>query len=214
MNTHNLRPSLQKILAYRRKKRVDLVLSKVATKPTMRICDLGCGPDGRSFEDFVSPQWEIVGVDLLPPEKIQIKHPGFSYIQQDARDLSRFRDREFELLVSFGMLEHVTDPDIYRRVVAEIIRVAQQYILVVPAKYALLEPHFGFPFFPVYPYFIQKGLVKLLNLSDARKDLKKDPDFIRKRLVWRSNAQLRKDFPGSRIYMLPVFDSVAVIKSN
>jgi len=214
MDTRKLRPSLQKMLALRRKKRVDLVLSKIATKPQMKILDLGCGPDGRSFEDYVPPGWQIIGVDVIPPEKIHIKHPGFTYIQQDARDLSRFQDKEFDLLVSFGMLEHITDNDKYYQIVSEIIRVARQYVLVIPYKYALLEPHFGFPFFSVYPYFVQKALVKIFNLSDARKDLKKDPEFIRKRLVWRSNAQCKKDFPGSRIHILPMLDSIAVVKKN
>ena len=195
MNPRKLRPSIQKILAYRRKKRVSFLLSKVTTKPDMKILDLGCGPEGRSFEDFVSPDFRITGVDLLPLEKINIKHPNFTYVQQDAGDLSRFQDQEFDLLVSFGMLEHIIDNDKYHQVVSEIIRVAKQYIIVVPNRYAVIEPHYGFPFFPLYPYSVQSALVKIFNLSDARKDLKKDPDFIRKRCIWRSNSECKKDFP-------------------
>lgn len=214
MNTYKMSPSIQKILAYRRKKRVSFLLAKVVTKPRMRIIDLGCGPDGRSFEDFVSPEWQIVGVDVLPPEKIHITHPGFTYVQQDARNLNRFHDKEFDLLVSFGMLEHVIDEEIYRQVVSEIIRVSQQYIVVVPNKYALIEPHYGFPLFALYPHFIKSALVRILNLSDARRDLKKDPDFIRKRCTWRSSAECKKSFPGSRIHILPTLDSIAIVKSD
>jgi ubiquinone/menaquinone biosynthesis C-methylase UbiE len=214
MDTRKLRPSLQKILAYRRKKRVSYLLSKVTIKPQMKIIDLGCGPDGRSFEDFVPPDWQITGVDVLSPEKIHIKHPGFTYVQQDARDLSRFKDQELDLLVSFGMLEHIIKDEIYRQVISEIMRVAQQYIVVVPNKYAVIEPHYGFPFFALYPHFIQKALVRIFNLSEARRDLKKDPDFIRKRCVWRSNSQYRKDFPGSRVYVLHTLDSIAIVKKK
>jgi SAM-dependent methyltransferase len=213
MDTRKLRPSLQKILAYRRKKRVSFLLSKVDTAPGMKILDLGCGPDGRSFEDFVPEDWQITGVDVMPPEEIYIEHPGFTYVQQDARDLSRFKDREFDLLVSFGMLEHIIEEGKYRQVVAEIVRVAKQYIVVIPNKYALIEPHYGFPLFAIYPHFIQTALVKIFNLSDARRDLKKDPAFIRKRCVWRSNRQCKEDFPGSRIYILHTLDSIAIVKS-
>jgi hypothetical protein len=212
MDTRKLRPGLQKILAYRRKKRVSFVMSKVTIEPRMKILDLGCGPDGRSFEDFVSPDFQITGVDVLPPEKIHIKHPNFTYVHQDARDLSRFQDQEFDLLVSFGMLEHIIDNDKYHQVVSEIIRVAKQYIVVVPNRFALIEPHYGFPLFPIFPYSVQSALVKIFNLSDARKDLKKDPDFIKKRCIWRSNSQCRKDFPGSRIHILHTLDSVAIVK--
>jgi len=213
MNTRKLMPSLQRILAYRRKKRVSFLLSKVDTKSRMKILDLGCGPDGRSFEDFAPADWQIVGVDVMAPEEIHIEHPGFTYVRQDAGDLSRFQDLEFDLLVSFGMLEHIIDEAKYRQVVSEIIRVAQQYIIVIPNKYALIEPHYGFPFFALFPHPIQAALVKIFNLSDARRDLKKDPDFIRKRCVWRSHAQCRKDFPGSRIYTLHTLDSIAIVKS-
>ncbi len=214
MNTRELGPRLRRLLAYRRKKRVSFLLSKVNLTPQMKILDLGCGPDGRSFEEFVPLDYQITGVDLFPPEKIHIKHPGFIYVQQDARDLGRFQDLQFDLLVSFGMLEHIIDDGKYRQVVSEIIRVAKQYIVVIPNKYAPIEPHYVFPLFAIYPHFIQKALVKVFNLSNARKDLQRDPDFIRKRCVWRSSSQSRKDFPGSRIHILPTLDSIAIVKSS
>ena len=91
---------VQNILAKRRKKRAKFVLSKVNTFPNMSILDVGCGPDSRSFEDFIPKNYKITGIDILDEKEVATKHPNFKYVQQDAQDLSMFGDNEFDLAVS------------------------------------------------------------------------------------------------------------------
>lgn len=179
----------------------------------MKVLDLGCGIDGRSFEDYVPSDWQITGIDILEPEKNKTNHPNFRYVQQNARDLSRFRNQEFDLTVSIGMLEHVTEETAYREIVAGILRVSRQYIVVVPYRYSWIEPHYVLPFFPIYPYGMKLALVKLLNLSGQRKVLREDPAYIKRYYVWRSNAEYAAAFPGSKVYMFPTLEQIAIVKS-
>jgi ubiquinone/menaquinone biosynthesis C-methylase UbiE len=146
MNTDKLPSVIMKVLSYRRQCRVDFLLSKVVVASNMKVIDIGCGPNGRSFEDFVPEDWDITGVDIKPIEQVHHKHQRFSYIQQDGQELSRFRDHEFDLAVCIGMLEHITEEPVFKRIVSEIRRVAKQYIVVVPYKYCWVEPHYGVPF--------------------------------------------------------------------
>jgi ubiquinone/menaquinone biosynthesis C-methylase UbiE len=212
MDTTKLPSPIRSVLAYRRKARVDFILSKITTREEMNIIDIGCGVDGRSFDDYVSPRWSIAGIDIHSEDRVRHTHPRFSYLRQDAQNLGQFRDGEFDLSISIGMMEHVTDPEVFRRICAEIQRVAKQYIVVVPYRYCWIEPHFGVPFFPLLPERTQKTLVKTLNLSGLRHVLDEDPDHIKKNYQWFTNAYYETVFPGSKIYLLPTLEVIAIVK--
>lgn len=211
MKTDKLPPFIRKLLAYRRKVRIDFALSKVFTKNDMNVIDIGCGIDGRSFDDYVPADWKITGIDILY-EQLKHEHQNFRYIRQDAQDLTRFRTNEFDLAVSIGMLEHITDDLVFKCIVSEIKRVARQYIVVVPYKYCWVEPHYGVPFFPLFPYSMKLALIKILNLSNHRDTVKKDPQYINKNYRWLSNAEYRVVFPDSTIYLLPTLEMIAIIR--
>lgn len=178
----------------------------------MRIIDVGCGVDSRSFDAYVPREWEIVGVDLHSAEKVKHEHPNFTYLQQDAQDLSQFETNEFDLAVSIGMLEHITDEQTFRNIVSEIRRVAKQYVVVVPYRYCWIEPHYGVPFFPILPYSLQIALVKALNLSNQRDAVTVDPEYIRKHYRWLSNAQYQVEFPDASINVLPTLETIAITR--
>ena len=214
MNSDNLPSFIQQILASRRKKRITQALSRVSTKSKMEIIDIGCGIDGRSFENYIPQNWKITGIDLKDSQKIHHTYPNFQYVQQNAQNLNQFADKQFDLAVSVGLLEHVIEKEAFENTVLEIRRVAKQHIVMVPAKYSWIEPHYGFPFFPLLPESIQVFLVKAFNLSNAREGVKRDPQFINKGIIWRSNQEYQKAFPESKIYLTPTLEQIAIIKKE
>ena len=214
MKSDNLPSFIQRILVSRRKKRIAQALSKVTTKQNMKIIDVGCGIDGRSFENYIPQNWDITGIDLKDPSKVDHTYPNFKYLQQNAENLNQFADKQFDLAVSIGLLEHVIDNKAFQKTVLEIRRVAKQHIVMVPAKYSWVEPHYGFPFFPLFPYSIQVSLVKAFNLANARKNVKLDPNFIKKGIIWRSNKEYQKAFPESKIYLTQTLEQIAIIKKD
>jgi SAM-dependent methyltransferase len=176
----------------------------------MHVLDLGCGHSGRSVSDYAPPDWTIVGVDLFPARKVDHAHPGFTYRRGSATDLSIFDDGEFDLVISVGMLEHITDPADFAIVAAEIQRVGRQWALVVPYRYAWLEPHYHVPLFPVLPRPLQRGLVRTFDLHGDRKRAAADPDFPDHGTVWRTNAEYRAVFPGARTRLTPTLETVVI----
>lgn len=210
----DLHPIIQKVLMYRRKNRLNFVLSKINTRKKMNCIDIGCGVDSRSFDAYVKPDWKITGIDILQAEKVHHKHPNFIYIKQDAQDLSRFKDLEFDLAVCIGLLEHITQKRAFNDIVSEIRRVAKQYIVIVPYKYCWIEPHYRVPFFPLFPYSVKLALIKVFNLSNHREVVKSDPNYVNKHFQWLSNAEYRKIFPDSIIYLLPTLEAIAIIKKG
>jgi hypothetical protein len=214
MNTDSLPPFIGKLLAYLRMLRFTFMLSKVFTKTKMKVIDIGCGIDGRSFVNYVPADWEIVGIDIIPKERVKHLHPDFTYIMMDAQDLRIFGSNEFDLAVSIGMLEHITDEVVFKRIVSEIRRIAKQYIVIVPYKYCWIEPHYGIPFFPLLSNSLQLALVKILNLCNHRDIAIKDSSYIKNNYQWRPNPEYRMAFPDSTIHLLPTLEGIAITRKS
>lgn len=204
---------VQRILRWRRIKRINYVLSIVQTWPGMKILDVGSGRDGRSFENIVSNDYKITGIDLFDPHEVVITRPHFQYHKQDASDLSMFGSKQFDLAISIGMMEHICERSVLKQMAREIERVAQQWIVIVPWKYTLIEPHFKFPLFQLLPSSVQRELTIGLNLHGLRKALRQDHSFISKHYQWLTTKEWVKIFRANKARVLPpFFDAVAIIK--
>lgn len=202
---------LRKILAYRRKLRISQAMRAVEKHPHMTVLDIGCGVDGRSFEQFIPDTWRVTGIDRLPPDRIHHDHPNFTYIQTEATDLQQFSDKSFDLVVSVGMLEHITEPSAFQQAIDEIKRVGKQHIVIVPYKYASIEPHYGFPMFGALSRKWQIWFIKLLNLENLRDKIDSDPGYIDRHFLWLSNREYQALFPDSKIFIAPTLDTIAIV---
>jgi ubiquinone/menaquinone biosynthesis C-methylase UbiE len=107
-----------------------MFIVKVKFVSKMMVLDVGCGCDGRTLENFLSLDYEIVGIDLFEEKDVNILHPHFKYIKQDARDLSIFHDKEFDLAFSICMMEHICNRMDLTKIAREIQRVAKQYAII------------------------------------------------------------------------------------
>ena len=56
-------------------------------------------------------------------QKLNDEFRNCTFLVNDRPDLSRFGDGEFDLVVSFIVLQHIPDPDLIRRHIAEFARV-------------------------------------------------------------------------------------------
>lgn len=197
-------------LSRKRKRRLHFMLDKVTTFEGMKLLDVGCGNDGRSVQNWIDPTYQITGIDLYPEDKVNIGHSNFTYLQQDARDMSRFRDHEFDLAISVGMMEHIGHLPDLQKMAHEINRVAKAYVIVVPWRYALVEPHFKWPFFQLLPAEVQTHLVHKLNLHNLSQKLSKDPLYIRKHFLWLTAKQWQSIWPQSQVYIFNLENYVIV----
>lgn len=203
---------IQNVLAKRRKRRAEFVLSKVNVFHGMSILDVGCGPNGRSFEDFIPKDYRITGIDLLDEKEVRTSHPKFKYLKKNAQDLSVFSDDAFDLTVSFGMMEHICDHAVLNKMYLEIDRVSKQWVIVVPWRYAFVEPHFKFPFFSLIPYPFKVFLTKTLNLHNLKKAVEFNYNYIQNNYQWLTNSQWLCIFKKAKCYVTPHLDTIAIVK--
>ena len=214
MRTDDWPGPVRYLLTARRRARFRFLTRHVRTWAGMRVVDLGCGRTGRSTTDFAPDSWQIVGIDRLAPALVHHDHPNFVYVTGDVSDLSQFRDGEFDLAIAVGLLEHVTDPMAFRDAAREIQRVAPQFGLVVPYRFAWIEPHYLVPFFPVLPRRLQNLLIRTFDLKGHGARVRKDPNFLDRVIRWRTNREYRSRFPGARTRLSPTLETVLIVKAN
>jgi len=204
----------KRVLERRRRGRVKYMLSQVDAWPGMRVLDVGCGPDGRSFETYVLDEYHVTGIDILPPQDVTVHHAQFRYHQQDARDLSRFETKSFDLAISIGMMEHICERDTLEQIASEMMRVSKQWIVGVPWRYCCLEPHFKLPFFQLLPGSWQVLLARQLNLHNLRPKIAQDSNWIKHHYQWLPSYEWKRIFNADKVCVLPMCGDLLVIKSN
>ena len=166
------------------RRRFQRVMNLVELTASDRILDLGSGRGRKSvaYYNRVNP---IVGVDMLPPEMLDPVGDNFRYIRGDASDLAPFADGSFDVVLSFGLLEHLTDDEV-RRIAAETPRLATRFAHVVPHPLAFLEPHTRMPLFGRWPAALRSWYARVFARG-------RPPEYW-ERLVWRSSAEWQELF--------------------
>jgi Methyltransferase domain len=165
----------------------------------LRVLDVG------GTEDF----WQSLGygnrddmwVTLLNVTACSTSSPQFVSIAGDARDLSQFKRREFDVVFSNSVIEHVGDFADQKRMADEVQRVGKRYFVQTPNRYFPIEPHFLFPWFQFLPEAVQIGLLGRFRLGTY--DIVTDRDYARElvreiRLL--SLGEFSRLFPVANIY--------------
>ncbi len=185
-----------------RKKRFALFQSLAASLPRpLRILDVG------GTQKF----WEQVGftgqpgieIVLLNVSMVQPHYPGFKSAVGDARRMDELADKEFDVVFSNSVIEHVGGYDRQREMANEVRRVGKRYFVQTPSRSFPIEPHFVFPFFQFLPLRVQTALLLRLNLGWKRRRKINDESEARSiatsiRLL--SERELKELFPEATIY--------------
>lgn len=163
----------------------------VGLKPRHRVLHAGCG-HGYSFESY-NDENEVVGLDIFPPSECDIHRENFRYVQGFGEDMHTFRDKEFDLVVNVGTLEHIRPYEKLQAFAKEISRVGKGYVVIVPHMYTPIEPHYQLPFWQLYPMWFKKFLSRHFSIGNYPKGEFEDLMFFNKK-GW------KKLFPDAQIY--------------
>lgn len=147
-----------------------------------------------------------VKIILLNLSHIQTTQPNFESLVGDARDLSRFSDRQFDVVFSNSVIEHVGEFSDQWKMASEVRRVGKRYFVQTPNRYFPIEPHFLLPLFQFYPLFLKVFLVRHFNLGWYKKIEHKQTAIqtvTSIRLL--TEGELRKLFPEANIYKEKIF---------
>jgi len=163
----------------------------------VNILDLGGTANFWETMDFQdSDDVHLVLLNVKPAS-----HSKWQTLTGDARRLSGFRDREFDLVFSNSVIEHVGTFEDQQAMAREVRRVGKGFFVQTPNRYFPIEPHFLFPLFQFLPRSWRIFLVRRFSLGwvprlPDRESAARKVDEIQ--LL--SGRQVRQLFPEAEIH--------------
>jgi hypothetical protein len=112
-------------------------------------------------------------ITLLNLEVQPVKYNNFSSIKGDASNLSIFRDKQFDIVFSNSVIEHLYSIEKQKMMASEVRRVGKWYYIQTPNFFFPMEPHWLFPFFQFLPFIVKVYLTKNFNLGHYKKSKSK-----------------------------------------
>ncbi len=148
-----------------RKKRFALFKSLLTSTPTpLKILDVGGTQKFWMQSGFLS-EFDNIEITIMNIKHIPVTVPKLKSIVGDATNMKQFQDREFDIVFSNSVIEHVGDYNAQMRMAEEIKRIGKRYFLQTPNLYFPIEPHFVFPFFQFLPLSLKMWLITHFKLG-------------------------------------------------
>lgn len=150
----------------RRKKRADdfnALLHQIPFSRLITILDLGGGAGYWKAMGFLDPARYHVTLLNLTPEPLPPEVNGFVSMKGDAQCL-QFRDKEFDVVFSNSLIEHIVSPEGRIRMADEVRRVGRRYFVQTPSRWFPLEPHSRIPLFQFFPRYVRALLIYLFDV--------------------------------------------------
>jgi SAM-dependent methyltransferase len=141
-----------------------------------------------------------VHITILNLEKNECRYKNVHSVVGDARDMRHFHDRQFDIVYSNSVIEHVGSIDQMVKMASEVRRVGRRYFVQTPYRYFPIEPHFVFPMFQFLPLSIRTLMVQNFNLGWVAKqpDRKRAADEVRS-INLLSRRELQSLFPDGQM---------------
>jgi ubiquinone/menaquinone biosynthesis C-methylase UbiE len=125
----------------------------------------------------------------------------FSSVKGDARNLSEYKDKEFDIVFSNSVIEHLFTKENQKKMADEIRRVGKNYYVQTPNFYFPIEPHWLFPCFQFLPYNMRVFLTRHFNLGNYPKSSTKEKAMQRvDEVKLLSEKEMKQLFPDGKVY--------------
>jgi SAM-dependent methyltransferase len=175
------------------------LLKTVKSDSPLQILDIGGTETYWERMNFLGNQG--VQITLLNLEATPIRNNNFTSIKGDACDLSAFKDKQFDIVFSNSVIEHLFTKENQKKMAAEVRRVGKNYYIQTPNYYFPLEPHWLFPFFQFLPFSLKVFLTKNLNLGHYEKSVNKEAAIKRVNEVkLLTETEMKKLFTDGSVY--------------
>ncbi|MCX7610758.1 MAG: class I SAM-dependent methyltransferase [Ignavibacterium sp.] len=139
-------------------------------------------------------------ITILNIEEIKSENQNIVCIIGDGTNMSQFNDKEFDIVFSNSVIEHLFTYENQEKMANEIRRLSNYHFVQTPSFYFPIEPHFLFPFFHWLPKKLRIWLVSNFSLGwYKRTKNKNDASKIVDEIRLLKYSELIKLFPESKI---------------
>jgi len=155
-----------------------LLLNKIkAEGRPVRILDIGGTQSFWERMNFVNVPG--VHITLLNVHTEPTRFENFTSLKGDACNLSQFQDKEFDIVFSNSVIEHLFNYENQKKMAEEVRRVGTYYYVQTPNYYFPIEPHWLFPFFQFLPFRLQLFLSNNVTLGRRTKNKARATSLIK-----------------------------------
>lgn len=184
-----------------RKKRLDFFLEycKDLKKP-LKIIDLG-GSDyywkHLNMTDNADFEILILNNEIQNTESFS----NITFMKKDVRNLDFIKDKEYDLVYSNSLIEHLNSFEEQKKLANEIKRIGKRFFIQTPNYYFPVEPHFLFPFFQFLSVKMKTKLISNYKLGwyERQTDPFKAEELAKSIRLLKEN-ELKDIFSGCKIY--------------
>jgi Methyltransferase domain len=182
-----------------RRRRFTFFKSLISALPRpLSVLDAGGTQEFWEKVGFIQPDIAIVLYNLT---QVATPYPQMKSMAGDARNMHEFRDKEFDVLFSNSVIEHVGTYQQQRQMAEEVQRVGKRYCVQTPNRFFPIEPHVLLPFFQFLPFSLKVFILSRFRTPWGWKLANKQGaiEYVQEiRLL--SEKELRALFPGAKIY--------------
>jgi Methyltransferase domain. len=117
-------------------------------------------PQSNLFERLYPYPNQITCVGTEDGSHLMQEYPGLRYIPVISGQPLPFKDRQFDIVFSNAVLEHVGSRGEQARFVAELRRVSKAFFVTTPNRWFPVEHHTGLPFLHYLPPSLFRALIR------------------------------------------------------
>jgi SAM-dependent methyltransferase len=157
-------PLASRLSLHVRRKIFALFMEAMRPGPQTTVLDVGVTSDDRHresnyFEQRYPYPHNITCVGTEDGSHLASRYPGLTYRQTREGDPLPFRDREFDVVYSNAVLEHVASRASQAEFVRELCRVGKAFFIATPDRMFPFEHHTGLPLLHYLPPPIFRRLI-------------------------------------------------------
>jgi hypothetical protein len=183
-----------------RRIKMELLQQWLPLRGDERILDIGSEIDQHSRQvlERFPDRSKITAANIRPGhlQAIAAAYPGVRTVLADARQMP-FRDREFDIVYSNAVIEHVGNLQDQQRMADEVRRVGKSWFLTTPNRWYPFEFHVRMPLISWLPPRLMWKAAKLWGYDHIQRRYQSGNDYSDVQLL--TARQLRAMFPDSRI---------------
>lgn len=184
-----------------RKKRNQFFIELLKLIPGKPISILDVGGRQSYWRDIDSLGNLYLNITIINLVKEENNFNYVEFIIGDGRNMYQFYEKQFDVVFSNSVIEHLKNYVDQRRMASEIQRVGKRYFVQTPNYYFPIEPHFFFPCFQFLPTSLKIMLLGKINLGWHNRERNQ---VLAKDVVLSINLlkkeELRALFPGCKLF--------------
>lgn len=174
-----------------------------SVRKPVRVLDVG---GTQAYWDSMGFSNKNIHITLLNLQTTKVTSDSFTSVIGDATNLSPYKDKEFDIVFSNSVIEHLFSWDNQVKMANEIRRVGKRYFVQTPNYYFPIEPHWVFPFFQFFPKPLKVTLTQNFSLGHYPKTGNREKSIERVNEVkLLTRRQMQQLFPDGKIYNEKVF---------